>query len=532
VLNDVPSEPAGVLGSRPDRRLDAIRRYLPAALALLCALQLAAWVPHYVTWPWSTDHDVFATAAHSWDAGIVPYRDFRLNNFPGTLYLFWVLGRLFGWTATAPLYVLDAVLLAVFGAVLWIWSRKQFGDALAGSVTYALFLSYYLGLNYSLVAQRDWHASLLAVSAVIVVQNWHTRPAWITAGVLFALGCSIRPQAVLFLPAAAAALEVHVRRASDRRTAWLAPAVTLSLAFAAMLVLLAYPLVRAGAFSDFVASITALARSRSYGDMSVGAIVKRAAFAVVPVKMLLVPAVAALLWNGSDRAVRRAVLPWLLAYAGALAYDALGPRDNPYLFHPLMLTWSMLAGALAAMVSRPRDSRALSLALVLLIVASGVTLKPAFADLGRAARAFRLGRDDGARPPVGYTAGGVVPTSRAFSARYEWRDYSATVRYLERLPRTTRVANALYGAPALTGPSGRLSVLPAESIAWLIIVDRGDEPTFADALQRATDAVVVWSPSEVRARAHPALTRVFSVIQTDYEPDRQFGEIEVWRRRK
>jgi hypothetical protein len=514
-----------------DKADTLIRRYLPLGLGLLCALQFAAWAPHYVTWPWWTDHDVFATAARAWDAGVIPYRDFRLNNFPGTIYVFWVLGRLFGWGATIPLYAFDAFLLALLGGLLCVWSLKQFGHALAGAVSYALFLSYYLGLNYSLVAQRDWHAAFLGAAALIILQTWHTRPAWIAAGALFAIGLSIRPQVILFTPAVAAVMAFRIRDFGDRS---LEPAVTLFVTSATVLLLLSYPLVRAGAFASFVASATSLVQSGGYGDMSTAAMMRRFAFSVAPVRMIAVPAALGLVWASLDTSSRRTAIAWSIAYAGALAYSSLGPRDNPYLNHPVMLMWSMLAGILAAAVvnEKPAGAPSLSLAVVLLVLASGVTLRPAFTDRGRALAAVRLGRAANAsRPPAGYTSGGVLSSSSSYTARYDWRDYRAVLEYLASLPPDVKVANALYGAPALTGPSGRLSAFPAESIAWLLIVRRADEPVFADALQRAVDSVVVWSPSEIRRSGNPPLPQIFSTVHEYYEPDRQFGEIEVWRRR-
>ena len=81
---------------------------LTAALLLLALGQLASWVPHYLTWPWFADEDVFATAAQGWDSGVLPYRDLRGNNFPGTTYLFWGLGKAFGWGNTVAFYAFDA----------------------------------------------------------------------------------------------------------------------------------------------------------------------------------------------------------------------------------------------------------------------------------------------------------------------------------------------------------------------------------------------------------------------------------------
>ena len=71
-------------------------------LATLCVVMLAEWLPHCLTWPWWPDLDAFAAIAQGWDAGIRPYRDVALFNFPGQIELFWLLGTSFGWGRTAP----------------------------------------------------------------------------------------------------------------------------------------------------------------------------------------------------------------------------------------------------------------------------------------------------------------------------------------------------------------------------------------------------------------------------------------------
>ncbi|MGE0706363.1 MAG: hypothetical protein AB7P22_20765, partial [Vicinamibacterales bacterium] len=102
--------PSESVHAEPREPQHVLLRVLTFALGLLVAAQLLTWIPHYATWPWWTDHDVFASAARAWDEGMVPYQDYRLNNFPGTIYLFWAIGTLFGWGQTAPLYLFDAVL--------------------------------------------------------------------------------------------------------------------------------------------------------------------------------------------------------------------------------------------------------------------------------------------------------------------------------------------------------------------------------------------------------------------------------------
>ncbi|MFO0960492.1 MAG: hypothetical protein U0800_24170 [Isosphaeraceae bacterium] len=92
MANDHPSG-----GLDPSVRPGWTFRPLEIALALIALGMLACWVPHYRTWPLYADHDVFVTAAQSWDLGLRPYRDYACNNLPGTIFVAWILGKLFGW---------------------------------------------------------------------------------------------------------------------------------------------------------------------------------------------------------------------------------------------------------------------------------------------------------------------------------------------------------------------------------------------------------------------------------------------------
>lgn len=78
----------------------AMDGWLSITAVAVCVALLATWVPHYLLWPWFRDSDTFATMAQSWAAGILPYRDIRGYNFPGAIYLFWMLGQVAGWGRT------------------------------------------------------------------------------------------------------------------------------------------------------------------------------------------------------------------------------------------------------------------------------------------------------------------------------------------------------------------------------------------------------------------------------------------------
>src|SRR4051794_40997536 len=173
---------------------------MTVALVALCGVQLATWVPHYLTWPWFADHDVFATLALGWEHGQLPYRDLAGNNFPGTVYLFWILGKLFGWGRTMPFWAVDVAFLLGLGATLVTWSRRRFGHCLPGVVGYATFLTYSLSLDFSQAGQRDWHGPFFMVEGLLLTDaypgRWSRRFSALTAAIAF----SIRPQVILFLP--------------------------------------------------------------------------------------------------------------------------------------------------------------------------------------------------------------------------------------------------------------------------------------------------------------------------------------------
>lgn len=209
--------------------------------------------------------------------------------------------------------------------LLWFWSRRVIGAALPGLAAYVLFLSYYLELNYSLTAQRDWHGPFFLVAAVLLLQTWPGRAGWISAGLLAAFGTSIRPQVVLFLPALFLALDHQVRQPGDEWRETFRPLLVLVGAMAVGLVALVIPLAVAGSLDAFVSSLGSLAPGEGYSALALGGMVRRAILSVSPAKLIAVPLAIALFWRGSSRAIRRPALVWAAAYAGALAYGTVSP---------------------------------------------------------------------------------------------------------------------------------------------------------------------------------------------------------------
>ncbi len=197
----------------------ALRGPLTVALGAVCALLLLTWVPHYLTWPWWPDVDQFAVSALSWREGLVPYRDLEDFDFPGPIYLFYLLGIAFGWGRTAPFYAADAAMLIALGVALAAWSRRLFGRALPGLVAYLPFLTFYLGLNFTLVGQRDWQGPLFAVLGLMALEAWPGRRGRLASAMAMAVALAYRPHEALFLPAVASALLEPGRGAGGPGTA-------------------------------------------------------------------------------------------------------------------------------------------------------------------------------------------------------------------------------------------------------------------------------------------------------------------------
>ena len=99
----------------------------------------------------------------------------------------------------------------------------------------------------------------------------------------------------------------------------------------------------------------------------------------------------------------------------------------------------------------------------------------------------------------------------------------------------TLVANAFNRFPYLpiNGPTGRLSPFRAESgICWMCFVDIDLDSEFAQALEAATDSVVVWEPDQLDIDPRIKVKRLNAVIRELYQPAARFGTFEIWTRRR
>ncbi len=527
-------------------------------VAGISAAMVATWLPHYLLWPWWPDLDTWATIAQGWDSGIRPYRDVVIFNFPGQIYGAYGLGKLFGWGRTWPVFALDAALLLTLGGLLASWSRRCLGRTLPGLVGFAAVLSAYLNLDYTYAAQRDWQGPLLALAGLLIVQRWPGPKGRLAASALLAMGFAIRPHVVLFGPPIALAIylqrpEAEPRSATARRFAiWAA----LSL----LMVALAFsPLIWQGLMGDFVRGV----RQASYGSRYSQTTRKSLGMGLLhglsldrldrPFR-LRGPALANELWErlegwktlatialliliartAPDR-VRRVAWPWVAALGFALLYRPLHPKPHLYLVLPLRLTWAcslplLVDGLLRTTARRP----ILGLAGTLILLGVAVPGVPSFCSVTESLDALREWKRSDEPELLPRTASAQFHPGRPESP-FTWPDYRRTLIYLRsRTSPATPVANLLNNVPfpAINGPIGRISPLPAESgLIWIWSVDPTQEDAFVKALERSpAGTVVVWSPGTPTFDKRLQIPKLSEAVRRMFRPEARFGPIEVWRK--
>ncbi|MBX6312941.1 MAG: hypothetical protein IRY99_08515 [Isosphaeraceae bacterium] len=515
----------------------ALRGPAPITLATGCALLLATWVPHYLTWPWWADTDQFAVSALAWDNGLRPYRDLADFDFPGPIYLFYILGKVFGWGRTVPLYAVDAALLLALGVALAAWSRRLFGKALPGLVSYFLFLGFYLSLDYALVAQREWHASFFVVSGLLALEAWPGRAGRIVSALAVAAALAYRPQVVLFLPALATAVVEGGRRPGEPWTRALGALIEWAALLAVAVVLAFSPLLLAGVFDDFLRALRITRyRGGAYNHTTWLTFLVGLSEQWQPWQTRWVLDGVVLLAVFGPPGLRRPARTWALALLGALLYKPISPHPHGYLIQPLMLVRSIDVALLVAwLLATPLATAPMRLAALALVLIAGMPRLPTYCSASRSLAALgplRRGEDPAAAP---LGCAHVLPSGDRPGVHYHWEDYRRLLDYLRHeTPPRTRVANFLkiLPYPTLNGPSGRLTPFPAAGgNIHLWLVDPGLEGRYAEALERTPDTIVVWDPHEDFIDGFMKCKRVTQAVRRSYQPEIRFGNIEVWRRK-
>ena len=512
---------------------------LSGVLVTLCVLMLAAWLPHYLTWPWWIDLDALAAVAQEWDAGLRPYRDVSVFNFPGQIELFWLLGKSFGWGRTAPIYAVDASLLIVLGLVMSAWSRRSFGRSSPGLVGFVAFLHYYLSLDYAVVAQRDWQGPLLVVLGMMLVQAWPGLTAAMGSGLLFGLALVIRPHVLLFAPAVGLVVAMSVPVPGARRPASLLVGATRGIAHCWRGL---WPRVWEWPWASFrwppriawrFARGVRQASYDRYGEYPVS-LVRKVIGQLGDLRFAIGSVLAVAVVLVAPSGIRRLAMPWVLMLLPVLVYRPLHPLPHAYLAHPLWLTWSInlavtTGAALTAWKQRPWLALG-SIGLLLALASPGV---PRFCDVAASVRA--LGDIGQGTEPVQIPPGAATHFAPLDSnSPYTWNQYREVLAYLRlRTGPRTQVANLLRNVPfpGVNGSVGRISPLRADAgIIWLYALGTAREAEFARELEAANDAVVVWIPGERSFDPRLQIPILERTVTRFYRPEARLDGIQVWRR--
>ena len=507
---------------------------MAAALGLLCLGLLIGWMPHYLTWPWSRDPETWAVIAQSWDHGILPYRDIRAFNFPGVIYLAWILGKVFGWGHTVPLYAFDAGCLVLLGVVLAAWSRRRLGGTVPGLIGYLAFLYFYLNLQYDLVAQRDWHTALLLCLGLLLMQAWPGRLTRLASAITAALALVMRPHAVLFLPAYCWEVAQGVDVSAPGRFRGVRAVAVWCLWFGVFVAMAFGPLVLAGIVDDFVRGLGVTAYGGAHNKASLADAIRAFADQFKSWRIDIPLIVTLLLAAGPRTSLSRIARTWSWVWLGVLFYFPIHPAHHLYLRLPILLvssiTWAL---AVSWLLSSRRIARPLLVFAIMLLIYEIMPSLPWMCNYIESVRALGPLLRNGipTRRPVGC----LRPFQVVSGPSARWTNYRALLMYIrsETSPRTL-VANLLYRYPyeTINGPTGHLSPFRAESgICWMTQVDLDLDSEFAQSLIDSPDSVVVWYPRVLLPDPRLELTQVRAVIPRYYEPAAKFGYYEVWRRK-
>ncbi len=326
-----------------------VYRLVIGILAGFCIIHVDCWLVSYLEWPWSPDHDVFATLARSWDAGVLPYRDLYANNPPPTIYLYWLLGKTFGWGRTVPILAFDAALVFVLAAVMILWSERVFATALPGLLGLSLFLRYYLPLDYTMIGERDWHASLLAAVALMLIQGWPKRQVHFAAATAMALAVATRPQAALFLPAAGLAIASGPRGVATSGRSVTRSELEFALVVTGCFALMFAPLLLAGVLDDFLRSLHRAAYGGIRNPLTPAILIDRVSGLLAQGRVAIPIATAAVLVCCPRSRDRRLARVWLVAMIASVLYKPISPRQHDYLYIPRFLISSIVMATVAGL---------------------------------------------------------------------------------------------------------------------------------------------------------------------------------------
>jgi hypothetical protein len=229
-----------------------------ASYVLLAVCSLLLIVIAVYSLEWRTSYDPIWMLYDGWlidQHHLVPYRDFHEINFPGSLYLYTLIGRVISFTNERLLRVIDLAYLGAIGLVTWIWLRPL-GSRVAGGAA-VLFGVAYLSSDITVNIQRDYFIILPLVGAAAIavrLSHWPLAARGFLVGVLGGLVATIKPHALIGWPIILGFMYFDTQRIQPQRSTTQILRIGLS-SLVGLLVpigLMILYLVRSGSLSDFI----------------------------------------------------------------------------------------------------------------------------------------------------------------------------------------------------------------------------------------------------------------------------------------
>jgi len=173
-----------------------LSRFNRVSIAVAAAMLLASCA---ASLNWRYEHDSPLMVYTGWliEQGMVPYRDFFDMNLPGTYFVMWAMGTVFGWNDLG-FRIFDLLCLASIGFSTYLWMRRI--GKLSAFTAAAAFSIWYLSHGPVMSLQREYLALVPFVWMLAIatggIRFRHILP-YLSVGFLTASTILIKPQFLL-----------------------------------------------------------------------------------------------------------------------------------------------------------------------------------------------------------------------------------------------------------------------------------------------------------------------------------------------
>lgn len=501
------------------------------------------WVPENLLQPLWTDHEHLLVMARLWDSGQFPWTAMHTYQFPGEMELAWAFSQMVGWGNPIGFHAMDVLLSALFCSVTLVWSHRQFGHWGYGLATTIALVLLQASLPFTNVAQREAHATLMAMIAFLLPGTLEKRKvADLLSALFFAFGLAIRPHVILFLPMMLAGFwwaessrtdgrDSCLKRALKRLPFWGLATIGFGLLFMepvlgpwrtpTFMEALQFPIQQTGSYAK---GPFAHWQAAAWDYFIVS---RHFWFVAMSLAMTLLSRKA--IWR------QRGLVMLLVAFTGGF-YRMVHPVDHGYLRQPLQYLECMAAAVFMAwVVAHLHYFKSWAwFAMLGLCLHVAEPEWPLYVDVAYAPQAYQAlltGQPPSLSPPGSIDA----YTADESLYHYSWTNWNQMICWfrLETNP-NTRILNLLsyHPFPSILGTVDRLPIGRLESIVlmnWFMYYDFDSE--MVKSLENApAGSLVAWDGERTNQDNIMRLVKTSATIRTLYQKRIDFGEIEIWEK--